>query len=47
MQPIELPELGVETYDIRGFPKPSGHVRSVVPHFEHVPEPSAQETSEP
>jgi hypothetical protein len=36
--PTELPELGVETYDIQGSPKPSGHVHFVGPHSEHVPE---------
>ena len=33
---IELPELGVESYDNLGFPKLSGRVHSVVPHFGHV-----------
>ena len=33
---IELPELGVESYDNLGYPKLSGHVHSVAPHFRHV-----------
>jgi hypothetical protein len=36
--PAELSELGVESYDIQGSPKPSGHVRFVGPRSEHVPE---------
>ena len=34
--PTELSELGVETYDIQGSPKPSGHVNFVGPCSEHV-----------
>ena len=33
---IEPSEHGVESYDDLGFPKLSGHVQFVVPHFEHV-----------
>ena len=33
---IELPELGVESYDNLGYPKLSGCVHSVAPHFGHV-----------
>ena len=33
---IELPGLGVESYDNLGFPKLSGRVHSVAPHFGHV-----------
>ena len=34
--PTELSELGVESYDIQGSPKPSGCVHFVGPHSEHV-----------
>ena len=33
---IKPSEHGVESYDNLGFPKLSGHVQFVVPHFEHV-----------
>ena len=33
---IELPKLGVESYDNLGFPKLSSCVHSVAPHFGHV-----------
>ena len=33
---IELPEISVESYDNMGFPKLSGHVHSIAPHFRHV-----------
>ena len=36
--PTEPSKLGVETYDIQGSPKPSGHIHFIGPHFEHVPE---------
>jgi hypothetical protein len=31
-----LIEHYAESYDNQGFPKPSGYVHSVAPHFEHV-----------
>ena len=34
--PTELSERGVESCDIQGFPKPSGHVHYVVLQSEHV-----------
>ena len=33
---IELPELGVESYDNLCFPKLSSHIHSIAPHFGHV-----------
>ena len=33
---IELPELGVESYDNLGYPKLYSHIHSVAPHFGHV-----------
>ena len=31
-----LIEHYVESYDNQGFPKPSGYIYSVAPHFKHV-----------